>query len=82
MLAEALSVTLRVGEVLEQLGVEWVVGGSLASSLQGIPRATQDVDLVANLRLDRMAGLVQALEENFSQRRRLMARYAAMEVST
>ena len=47
---EAIEVTLRVTSVLEQLGVRYVVGGSIASSLHGV------VDL-----LDRMlheAGLL------------------------
>jgi len=44
-------VTLAVTSVLERLEVEYVVGGSLATSLHGIPRATLDVDIVADLRM-------------------------------
>jgi hypothetical protein len=47
MLSEPLEVTIRVARVLDALGVEYLVGGSLASSLHGVPRATQDVDIVA-----------------------------------
>jgi hypothetical protein len=39
----ALDVALRVAAVLESLGCEYFVGGSLASSLQGEPRATNDI---------------------------------------
>jgi hypothetical protein len=39
----------RVGDVLDRCGVPWVVGGSLASSVHGMPRSTHDVDLVARL---------------------------------
>jgi hypothetical protein len=49
-LEEALEVTLRVIRTFESLGVRYVVGGSIASSIYGIPRATQDVhveDLLA-----------------------------------
>ncbi|HEX7602522.1 MAG TPA: hypothetical protein VF316_12990 [Polyangiaceae bacterium] len=49
MLAEPLLVVARVAAALEALGVRYVVGGSLASSLYGVPRSTQDVDLVAEL---------------------------------
>ena len=48
-LAEPLAVTAQVGAVLDTLQVPYLIGGSLASSLVGLPRATQDVDLVAEL---------------------------------
>ena len=38
-----------VGSVLDALGVEWAVGGSLASATYGEPRATNDVDVAAIL---------------------------------
>ncbi|AUX47566.1 uncharacterized protein SOCE26_090880 [Sorangium cellulosum] len=42
----ALDVALRVAAALESLGCEYFIGGSLACSLQGEPRATNDIDLV------------------------------------
>ncbi|MBI4817733.1 MAG: hypothetical protein HY791_15840 [Deltaproteobacteria bacterium] len=51
--------------MLESLGVAYVVGGSVASSLHGIPRATQDVDLVAALRYPHVGPFVTALEGRF-----------------
>jgi hypothetical protein len=36
----------RVVEVLETLGVPYMVAGSFASNLHGVPRMTQDADLV------------------------------------
>jgi hypothetical protein len=48
---EAFQVLLEVTRVLDELDVPYVVGGSLASSLHGIPRSTQDADLVAALRV-------------------------------
>jgi len=50
-LAEPIGITFSVSAVLERLGVDYLVGGSLASSLHGIPRATLDVDIVADLRM-------------------------------
>ncbi|MEO6574535.1 MAG: hypothetical protein ABIP89_11900 [Polyangiaceae bacterium] len=49
MLGDPLLVVGKISAVLEHLGVRYVVGGSVASSVYGIPRATQDVDLVADL---------------------------------
>lgn len=46
---EALRVTWLVAEALERLGVDFHLGGSLASSIHGFPRATLDADLVADL---------------------------------
>jgi hypothetical protein len=62
---EALGVTLRFVGVLERLGVPYLVGGSLASSLHGLPRATQDVDVVAELRNEHVAPLVEELKRDF-----------------
>jgi hypothetical protein len=64
-LAEPLAVALLVGETFERLGVTWLVGGSVASSLHGIPRSTQDVDLVADLRGPHADPLVADLVARF-----------------
>jgi hypothetical protein len=42
MLADAILVTTEVGAALDRLGVRYVVGGSLATSIHGIPRAMQE----------------------------------------
>jgi hypothetical protein len=42
-----------------------VVGDSVASSIYGIPRATQDVDLVADIRLAHVDALTSALAGEF-----------------
>jgi hypothetical protein len=62
---EILDITFLVAEALERLGVSYLIGGSLASSLHGIPRATQDVDIVAALRDRDVSGVVAALHEHF-----------------
>lgn len=51
MLIGEIDVALALGRHFDDLGVIWVVGGSVASSLLGEPRATADVDLVADLRI-------------------------------
>jgi len=40
-----------VAAALERLGVPWHIGGSVGSSLHGMPRSTLDVDFVADLKL-------------------------------
>lgn len=62
---EAIVVTLRITAVLEEMNVPYLVGGSLASSLHGFPRATQDVDIVAHLRPENVESFVAALEAEF-----------------
>lgn len=62
---EILEITLLVAGTLDGLGVEYVVAGSLASSLHGIPRATQDVDIVARLRSAHIEPFVVALRSSF-----------------
>jgi len=52
MLTDPIVVTLLVVEALEALGVPYFIGGSLASATYGVVRATMDVDLVADLRMD------------------------------
>lgn len=39
----------RVVSTLDQLGIDYMVTGSIASSLQGEPRSTHDIDIVVNL---------------------------------
>lgn len=63
--AGALATLARVARALEAAGAPFLVGGSLASSLQGIPRSTLDVDLVVDLTADQVAAFVEALGPSF-----------------
>lgn len=63
--SEALRVCVEVARVLDGLGVPYLVGGSLASSLHGVPRSTQDADVVADLRDEHVAPFVAALAGRF-----------------
>jgi hypothetical protein len=62
---DIIGMTLHLAMVCKRLGVPYMVGGSLASSLHGIPRATQDVDLVLAIQQEDVAGLVAALRADF-----------------
>jgi hypothetical protein len=62
---EAFRVCLEVAGVFEGLGVRYLVGGSLASSFYGQPRATNDADLVADLREEHVEPFVAALSGRY-----------------
>lgn len=58
-------VALRVAAVLEEMGIEYTLGGSLASSLHGEPRATNDVDFAAKFDEEQIAAFVERLGPDF-----------------
>jgi hypothetical protein len=62
---EILAVLAPIVEALEELGVAYHIGGSVASSVYGIPRLTIDADLVADLRLEHVRPLVKQLEVEY-----------------
>jgi hypothetical protein len=64
-LPEALQVALRVIEVLEELGAPYHVGGSYASSIHGVPRQTQDIDVVVDLPPVSARSLVSMIKDDF-----------------
>ena len=54
-----------VADAFDTLGVEFYIGGSIASAYHGEPRSTIDVDLVADLPASEAARLVHLLGEDF-----------------
>jgi hypothetical protein len=65
MLPEPIAVTLMVTEVLESMDVPYLIGGSLASSMYGIVRATMDADIVADLDSEHGYALAKVLASAF-----------------
>jgi hypothetical protein len=63
---EVEDVALRVARALESLGLRYLVGGSVASSLLGEPRATNDIDFLVELPEDSVAALAGELGDDFS----------------
>lgn len=55
----------RFLEIVERLKLPCVVGGSVASSLQGLPRQTIDLDVVVILRESEVAALVEEAQVHF-----------------
>jgi hypothetical protein len=62
---EPIEVTLVVTGVFERLGVPYLIGGSLASTLYGMIRTTQDSDIIAEMRPEHIQPFVSALEADF-----------------
>jgi hypothetical protein len=62
---DPIALARRVAAILEGLGIRCVVGGSVASSVFGEPRATEDVDFVADLEMRHVIPLLQALGDEF-----------------
>jgi len=64
MSAEAAAIA-RLLATFDELGISYAIGGSYASSAHGYPRATNDIDVVADVGPDDAARLAGALSEEF-----------------
>lgn len=62
---DAILVTARVTTVLDKFQVRYLIGGSLASTVHGMLRTTQDADMVAELGPEQIAPFVRELEGEF-----------------
>ena len=62
---EPIEVTLKVTQVLENLGIPYLISGSLASTLYGMVRTTQDSYIVAEMRIEHLQPFVAALHGEF-----------------
>jgi hypothetical protein len=65
MLTEPIRVTLLVTSVLENLNIPYFIGGSLATAVHGVARATMDVDLVATLETQHIKAFADQLGAAF-----------------
>jgi hypothetical protein len=65
MSRHAVEILREVAGLLDSLGIPYVVGGSVASSLHGEPRFTRDADVVIELAEHQLAPLARALEPRF-----------------
>ena len=63
--SEQTQVSLLVAEIFTALGIPYFLGGSMASSVHGIYRATADVDFVAAVRPHHAEPLVRLLHPAF-----------------
>src|SRR5690349_5987620 len=76
---DALEIALLVAEAIERAGGEYFVGGSVASSLQGEPRATNDIDFVVSM--TRVRAFADALGPDFEVDQQMALATAARTAS-
>jgi hypothetical protein len=62
---DPLKVAGLVGALLDSLGIAYSIGGSLAGSFAGEPRATLDIDMVIDLDSARVTQLARVLKGEF-----------------
>jgi hypothetical protein len=62
---EPLLILKRLSDVFATLRIEYCVGGSFAGGVHGIPRSTQDVDVVVTMQAFHVPRLVAALVPDF-----------------
>ena len=65
MATDAISIPLRVTNILELLDVPYFIGESLASTLYGMVRTTQDSDIIADLRMEHVSYFLDELQNEF-----------------
>jgi hypothetical protein len=63
--AEILAAIRPVTLVFEQLGVPYLIGGSVASSVYGVARSTLDADLMADLKPEQVSTFIALLEADY-----------------
>ena len=62
---ESVTVTLRIAAEMERLGIDYFVGGSVASSVHGRPRTTDDIDVVAAIAGPHVDAFARGLGDDF-----------------
>lgn len=65
MLEDPLWLINQLTVIFEQLNIPYFVGGSVASSLQGEVRFTEDLDLVIDIKFEQKSLLINALSKEF-----------------
>jgi hypothetical protein len=69
---DPIAIALRVATAIESVGGAYFVGGSVASSLQGDPRSTNDIDIVVSLAANKVDSLAMALGPDFEVDREML----------
>ena len=64
-LPDPLAVAISFSEILERLGIRHLVGGSLASSVHGEPRSTNDIDILADFGEEHSRPFVEAVQPEY-----------------
>jgi hypothetical protein len=70
----ALVLARSIGDTFDALGIDWVLGGSLASSMAGEPRATMDIDVAVRMGRDHVNPLIAAVGADYFVSETMMLR--------
>lgn len=62
---DPVDVAVAFVHVLESLGIPYLIGGSFASSVHGEPRSTNDVDVLADFRMDHVEPFVRTIRDEY-----------------
>ena len=65
MQKNAIQIALELTQTFDSIGIAYMIGGSIASSVHGVFRYTNDADIVADIRAEHIAPLVAALERDY-----------------
>jgi hypothetical protein len=65
MLEDSLWLAVKIAQIFDGFSIPYYVGGSVASSLQGEVRATEDLDLVADLTRSQAEQLIDTMSGEF-----------------
>jgi len=65
MTDDPIAITLKVTDIFESLGVPYLIGGSLASTLYGMVRTTQHADIIADMRPEHIQPFITSLQTEF-----------------
>ncbi|MFZ2653438.1 MAG: hypothetical protein WAX69_00850 [Victivallales bacterium] len=63
--SEILSALEPLVEVFGKMGIDYYIGGSIASSAFGLPRTTLDIDIIADIKKIHAEHLVKALDHEY-----------------
>jgi hypothetical protein len=60
-----LEIAARIIAILDEIGIPYALGGSVASSLVGEPRATADADVAIRLSAEHQAAILERAHDAF-----------------
>jgi hypothetical protein len=66
MLPDPILVTILVTKVFEELKIPYLIGGSLASTVYGMVRTTQDAVIIANMELSQVQPFIAPLKPDIT----------------
>jgi hypothetical protein len=65
MIEDPIYLARKLAVILESLNIPYYIGGSVASSLQGELRYTEDLDLVINIQANQVQSILNVLSKDF-----------------